>query len=42
MKTLELLAKEEKEKESYPDFIDKFVSQTQLAITELKETAANL
>jgi HPt (histidine-containing phosphotransfer) domain-containing protein len=42
MKTLELLAKEEKEKESYPVFINKFVSQTQLAITELKETAANL
>lgn len=42
MKTLELLAKEEKEKESYPGFIDKFVNQTQQAITELKETAANL
>jgi|ERR1035437_3515105 HPt (histidine-containing phosphotransfer) domain-containing protein len=42
MKTLELLAKEEKEKENYPVFIDKFVSQTQLAITELKETASHL
>jgi len=42
MKTLELLAKEEKEKESYPGFIDKFVNQTQQAITELKETASHL
>jgi HPt (histidine-containing phosphotransfer) domain-containing protein len=42
MKTLELLAKEEKEKESYPDFINKFVSQTQQAIAELKETASKL
>jgi HPt (histidine-containing phosphotransfer) domain-containing protein len=42
LKTLELLAKEEKEKESYPGYIDKFVNQTQLAITELKETASHL
>ena len=42
MKTLELLAKEEKEKESYHGFIDKFVNQTQQAITELKETASHL
>jgi len=42
MKTLELLTKEEKDKESYPNFISKFVSQTQQAISELKEIASNL
>jgi len=42
MKTLELLAKEQKELETYPNFIEKFISQTQQAITELKETASQL
>lgn len=42
MKTLELIAKEQKEQESYPNFVEKFVNQTQQAITELKETATHL
>jgi HPt (histidine-containing phosphotransfer) domain-containing protein len=42
MKTLELLTKENKETESYPSYVEKFISQTKLAIEELKETASKL
>jgi len=42
LETLELLAKEEKEQESYPTFIDNFINQTQQAIAELKEIASKM
>ncbi len=42
MKTLELLTKEGKEEENYAGFVKKFVTQTQQAIDELKETASKL
>lgn len=42
LKTLELLTKDTAEVESYPKFVEKFLSQTKGAITELSEIASKL
>lgn len=42
LKTLELLTKDNSEVESYPAFVEKFLTQTQLAIEELKEIGSKL
>jgi HPt (histidine-containing phosphotransfer) domain-containing protein len=42
MKTLELLTKENKEVESYPALVEKFIVQTKIAMDELKEVALKL
>ena len=42
MKTLELLTKDNAEEESYPGFVEKFISLTKTAIEELNETASKL
>jgi len=42
LKTLELLTKDNAEVESYPAFVEKFLAQTKLAITELTEIASKL
>jgi HPt (histidine-containing phosphotransfer) domain-containing protein len=42
LKTLELLTKDSSEVESYSDFVEKFLSQTKSAITELSEIASKL
>ncbi|NJK97727.1 MAG: hypothetical protein HC905_24975 [Bacteroidales bacterium] len=42
LKTLEINTKEEKDIESYPACVEKFISQMKQAITELNEIAAKL
>jgi len=42
MKTLELLTKENEEIETYPSFVEKFITQTKAAMAELKDTASKL
>ena len=42
LKTLELMAKEGKEIETYPSLVEKFVKQCEIAITELRETKTKL
>ena len=42
LKTLELLAKEEKDVDQYPEYVNRFVKQCNQAIEELTETASKL
>ena len=42
LKTLELLAKEGKESEKYPDMVENFTLQCETAISELRETKTKL
>jgi HPt (histidine-containing phosphotransfer) domain-containing protein len=42
LKTLELLTKENKDIETYPSYVEKFLSLTKIAIEELKESASKL
>lgn len=42
MKTLELLTKEDKDVETYPGYVEKFITQTKVAMDELKEIASKL
>jgi HPt (histidine-containing phosphotransfer) domain-containing protein len=42
LKTLEINTKDEKDVESYPVFVKKFIDQTKLAIAELEEIASKL
>lgn len=42
LKTLEINTKEEKEVETYPAFVEKFVNTTKQAIAELEKIAATL
>ena len=42
LKTLELLAKESTDIESYPAFVEKFIFQTKSAIAELSDIASKL
>jgi len=42
LKTLELLTKDNAETESYPGFVEKFITQTKQAIIELEEVALKL
>jgi HPt (histidine-containing phosphotransfer) domain-containing protein len=42
LKSLELLTKDNQETESYPGYVEKFISQSLLAIEELKEVFSSL
>jgi HPt (histidine-containing phosphotransfer) domain-containing protein len=42
MKTLELLTKENKDVDTYPGLVEKFIAQTNAAMAELNEIAAKL
>jgi HPt (histidine-containing phosphotransfer) domain-containing protein len=42
LKTLEILANEQKEIERYPEFVKRFVTESKLAIAELTEIASKL
>lgn len=42
LKTLEIKTKDEKDIETYPSYVEKFITQTKLAITELEEISAKL
>lgn len=42
LKTLEIITKDEKDIESYPAYVEKFISLTKQAMAELEEVAAKL